>query len=134
MMNLSKNIDLEKLKKIFASYSQIKLVYLFGSAVSGNMGPLSDFDFAIFLGKTNTVEAAHIKFQLAGDLSQTLKTDRVDVVVLDIAKSPELKYNIIKEGNLIFEREPFRVIFEPSVLNEYFDFSALLRKHALTRA
>jgi len=133
-MNSYKNISSGQLDKIFASYSQIKLVYLFGSAAREDMGPMSDFDFAAFLDTKDTTEAAHIKFNLMGDLSCVLGTDKVDVVILDAVKSPELKYNIIREGKLIFEREPYRVLFEPSALNEYFDFSASLRKHALTRA
>jgi predicted nucleotidyltransferase len=134
MKSLGGNIDLKKLRKIFASHTQVKLVYLFGSTARGDRGPRSDFDFAIFLGKKDTMEASHLRFQLMGDLSLALGTDKVDVVVLDVTESPELKYNIIREGKLIFEQEPFRIIFEPSALNEYFDFSALLRKHALTGA
>ena len=134
MKILEEKVEPEELRRIFASYPQIKLVYLFGSAARQDMGPMSDFDFAVFLGSRDTTEAARIRFQLMGDLSRILGTDNVDVIILDTVKSPELKYNVIREGELIFEKEPFRVIFEPSILNEYFDFSAMLRKHYLTRA
>ena len=134
MKTLEEKIDPEKLEKIFASYPQIKLVYLFGSAARQDMGPMSDFDFAVFLDNKDTTEAAYTRFQLMGELSCILGTDNVDVVILDTAKSPEFKYNVIREGELIFEKEPFRVTFEPTVLNEYFDFSAMLRKYSLTRA
>jgi predicted nucleotidyltransferase len=126
--------DLENLQRIFESYSQIKLVYLFGSTVRDDRGPMSDYDFAIFLGNKDTIEAARIRFELMDKLSRALNTENVDVVMLDVTGSPELKYNILQEGQLIFEREPFRIIYEPLILNEYFDFSAMLQKHGLTRA
>jgi hypothetical protein len=49
------------------------------------------------------------------------------------AELKKLKYSIIKDGNLIFEKEPFKVIVEPKILNEYFDFHAMLLRHRLTR-
>lgn len=120
--------------RIFESYPEIKLVYLFGSTAKGNRGPMSDYDFAVFLGSKDKKMIARTQFQLMDDLSRCLKTDRVDVIMLDLVDATELKYNIIHEGQLIFEREPFRVLFEPRVLNEYFDFHLMLKRHALTRA
>ncbi len=120
--------------RIFESHPEVKLVYLFGSTARGNRGPMSDYDFAIFLDKKDKKEIVRIQFQLMDELSRFLGTDRVDVVVLDSSKSPELKYNILQEGKLIFEREPFRVIVEPRILNEYFDFHLSLKRHGLTRA
>jgi predicted nucleotidyltransferase len=134
MENLYMTDYLEKVQKIFSAYPQVKLVYLFGSTARRERGPMSDYDFAVFLGNKDTKEVTHIRFELMDKLSRALNTENVDVVMLDVAKSPELKYNILQEGQLIFEREPFRVIYEPVVLNEYFDFSDMLQKHGLTRA
>jgi uncharacterized protein len=120
--------------RIFESHSEVKLVYLFGSTARGNRGPMSDYDFAIFLGEKDKGRIARFRFQLMDELSQALGTDKIDCVMLDSTESPELKYNILQEGKLIFEREPFRVLVEPMILNEYFDFNLLLRKHGLTAA
>ena len=38
----------KNLKTIFEKYPSIKLVYLFGSQARGDVGPLSDFDFAFY--------------------------------------------------------------------------------------
>jgi hypothetical protein len=95
---------------------------------------MSDYDFAVFVDKKEKKEIARIQFQLMDELSRFLETDKVDVVMLDSTNSPELKYNILHEGKLIFEREPFRVLFEPRILNEYFDFHLSLKRHGLTRA
>ena len=121
-------------QQVFESHPEVKLVYHFGSTARGDEGPMSDYDFAVFLGNKDSREVTRIRFELMDKLSRALNTENTDVVMLDVARSPELKYNILQEGQLIFEREPFRVIYEPAVLNEYFDFTAMLQKHGLTRA
>ena len=119
---------------IFESHPEVKLVYLFGSMARGDQGPMSDYDFAVYLDEKDKKETTRVRFQLMDELSRALGTDRIDVVILDSVESPELKYNILQEGKLIFEREPFRVLVEPRILNEYFDFNLLLRRHGLTAA
>lgn len=120
--------------RVFELQPEVKLVYLFGSTARDDRGPLSDYDFAVFLGEKDKKEIARIHFQLMDEISRTLGTDKVDIVILDSAESPELKYNILQEGKLIFEREPYRVLVEPKILNEYFDFHLALKRHGLTRA
>lgn len=71
---------------------------------------------------------------IAGKISRVLKTDKIDTVVLNHTDAPEIKYSIVKNGRIIYEVEPFRVLIEPGILNEYFDFRFLLRKHGLTKA
>jgi len=124
----------KKLKLIFDDYSEIKLVYFFGSMAAGSGSLLSDYDYAVYLGIKNKKRMYEIKFELFDRISRLLKTDKVDIVILNLAESPELKYLIIKEGKLIFEREPFKVIVEPIILNDYFDFQSLLLRYNLTEA
>jgi uncharacterized protein len=128
------SLRLIKLKSIFDDYPEIKLVYLFGSMASGSGSPLSDYDFAFYLDTKDNKRMHEIKFELFDRISRFLKTDKVDIVILNVTESPELKYLIIKEGKLIFEREPFKVIIEPYILNEYFDFQSLLLRYHLTEA
>jgi len=128
------NLQIDSLKKLFQSKSQIKLVYLFGSQVSKKTGPLSDYDFAFYLEEKDKKKLFDLKLDLISGLSRILKTDKIDVVMLSEAESPELKYNIIKEGKLIFEKEPYRILIEPQILNSYFDFHNLLLRHNLTKA
>jgi len=123
---------LRKLKKIFSHYSNLKLVYLFGSQVSGKTGPLSDYDFAFYIDD-NEIKAYNTALEIEGKISAVLGTDRVDSVILNYLDAPELKYSIIKNGKIIYEIEPYKLIIEPVILNEYFDFRFLLRKHHLTR-
>lgn len=127
-------LKLNKLKKIFKLYPEIKLVYLFGSQAKGKIGPLSDYDFAVYLEEKDAKKMFEIKLKLMNKLSRLLKTDKVDVTILNTVESPELKYNIIKGGKLIFEKEPYKIILEPKILSEYFDFKSLLSKYGLTKA
>ncbi len=132
-MALIKN-DLRKLTKIFSLEPKIKLVYFFGSMATGNAGPASDYDFAIWLNEKEIKKMFALKFEIQDKISRELKTDKVDIVILNLAESPELKFNIIKNGKLIFAKEPFKVLIEPKILNEYFDFHLSLLKHGLTKA
>lgn len=126
--------ELKKIVSIFKAHPKVKLVYFFGSKKTGREGPLSDYDFAVYLDEKGIERLFKIKFALADQLSLLLKTDKVDVILLNLTESPELKFNIIQEGKLIFERGPFKVMIEPKILNEYFDFRSLLLRHHLTRA
>lgn len=133
------NIDGDKLKAIFDKFPPIKLVYFFGSMASGRAGPLSDYDFAVYfdLQKKSAKDRElmfDIKFKLMDQLSRALKTDKVDVAILNLTEEPEFRYNVIKDGKLIYDQEPFRVLIEPKILNEYFDFRYFMRKYNLTKA
>jgi len=128
-----KKETIKKLVKIFKSYPQIKLVYLFGSTISGRKGPLGDFDFAFYVDEKDRRRRFDIKLNLMTQISSYLKTDKIDVVILNDCDMPELKYNIISEGELIYQYEPFKVVVEPKILNEYFDFRSCLLKYGLTK-
>lgn len=125
---------IKSLIKIFKLYPKIKLVYFFGSKSTKKDGPLSDYDFAFYLDEKDKKKIFNLKLELINKLSRELKTDKVDVVMLNSAEGPELKYSIIKEGKLIYEQEPYRVLIEPRILNEFFDFRNCLLKYNLTKA
>lgn len=123
----------EKLFPVFEKEPKVKLVYLFGSQATGKTGPLSDFDFAVFIDERDSLKRFDVKLSLMADISSTLKTNEVDLVIINETDAPELKYNIIKEGVVIFEKEPYRILTETQILMEYFDFRHLLLKFNLTR-
>lgn len=119
---------------IFEARPEVKLVYFFGSRAAGTEGPLSDYDFAVYADEKDPLKIFDLKLALMGELSNALKTDDIDVVMLNTAQKPELKFNIITEGKLIVEREPFRALVEPRIVNEHADFVYLLKKYNLTKA
>ena len=124
----------EKLNKVFHIYPQIKLVYLFGSQANWDVGPLSDYDFAIYFDEKDRKKMFDTKLELMDQLTRILGTDNVDIAILNLSEMPEFKFNVIREGQLIYEEEPFRVIVEPKILNEYFDFKLILSRYGLTKS
>jgi uncharacterized protein len=129
-----KKPGLDILRPVFGRYPEIKLVYFFGSRAKRAAGPLSDYDFAVYFGDIKSIRMFSIKLDLITQISRILKSDRVDIVILNLTKSPELKYGILQEGILVFERVPFKVLVEPRILNEYFDFHRMLSQYGLTKA
>jgi predicted nucleotidyltransferase len=119
--------------KISSNLPDIKLAYIFSSRATAE-GPLSDYDFAVYFDLKDKIKMSDIRFMLLDQLGRELKTDKIDLVILNMTESPELKYNIIKDGRVTYEEEPYKVIFEPRVLNEYFDFTIMLLRHGLTKA
>lgn len=128
-MNLKKAIE-----KICKDHPEIKLVYLFGSQARKKTGPLSDHDFAFYLEEVDPEKRFETKLDLYGKIGKILKTDKIDIVILNDIHAPELKYNIIKEGKLLYEQEPYKLLLEPRILNEYFDFHHTLKKYGLTKS
>lgn len=127
------NLKVDNLRGIFELYPEIKLVYFFGSMAKKTAGPLSDYDFAFYIGEKDKKKVFDLKFKLMDKITRELKTDKVDIVILDITEEPEIKYDIIKEGKLIYEKEPYKLLIEPKILNEYFDFISILKRHNLTK-
>ena len=121
-------------------YPAVLAVYLFGSRVSGEVGPLSDYDIAVYCdnslvhGNGGAGSRTDLRLGLAADLGTALRSDRVDLVILNIVDAPALKYNIIVTGCLLFERNDSRLLIEPRIMNEYFDFQTHLIRHGLTKA
>ena len=104
----------------------IQLVYLFGSRVSGSVGPQSDFDFAVLF--SNEPEAGRVS-ALKHRVSVLLVTDRIDLVVLNRAPI-ELRYNVVASGRILYQKSRAVLIeFEAQTLSFYFDYLPVLRRH-----
>jgi len=124
---------IQQIKKIISSFKQVKLAYIFGSQATGKAGPLSDYDFAVYLDERDKAKMFDIRLKLMTQLGLLLKTDEVDVVVLNTADSPDLKFDAIKNGKILLEKEPYKLLIEPQISNEYFDFNFGLFKNHLTK-
>ncbi len=123
---------IEKLQKLFARHQEVKLVYLFGSQAESKAGLLSDYDFAVYIDeKTSSSRKTDILLKLNGELLSVLKVNNVDVVLLNDNVGSLLKYNAMRYGKLIYEIEPYRLIVEPRIYNEYFDFQVFAKHHNL---
>jgi predicted nucleotidyltransferase len=99
---------------------------LFGSQASGNAGPLSDVDVAVWLDPNLPREKlAALRSELVLAAVETLGTDEVDVVVLNGAP-PLIRHRALKGGTRLFDRDPrARVRLETAALLDYFDTAPL---------
>ena len=112
------------IKKIFAEEKNILLTYLFGSQLKGKTGPLSDYDFAVFLSQKTSFSFKH---KLKNKLINILDNKQVDLVILNDAPI-ELKYNVIATGKIIYQKNSVaKVEFEADTLSRYFDYLPVLR-------
>jgi uncharacterized protein len=105
------------------SRSDLQFAYLFGSFAKGKIKPLSDVDIAVYLsGKKKLLLR---KIEILGELTNILKTDEIDLVLLNTAPLT-LKMKILENKKVIADKNPFlRYRFESLVMREYFDFSIL---------
>jgi uncharacterized protein len=104
---------------------EICLVYLFGSRLSGNIGPMSDYDLAVLVEKYD--ENERVLAELSHAAAVVFKTDRIDVVPLNHAPV-ELAYAVIAHGECIFQKDnATRVEYEAKVLSMYGDYLPVLR-------
>ncbi|UMX48426.1 MAG: nucleotidyltransferase domain-containing protein [Candidatus Nealsonbacteria bacterium DGGOD1a] len=129
--NLQKYKDL--MEGLARKMPQIVLAYIFGSTATNRRGPMSDYDFAVYLNEPDKKKRYDIKFQLMGELSNALKTNKVDVAVINDTDNINLKYAIISESKVIFEKEPHKIIVESRILNEYFDFRIFIDTYQKTK-
>ncbi len=98
---------IDHLPAILADFPGVNLVYLFGSQVSGQIGPMSDIDLAILDESGEDALAVQARFQYT--IAKSMNTDRIDVVMLDRAPI-ELAYHVIATGKLVHQKDGTRYI------------------------
>ncbi|MCG2813747.1 MAG: nucleotidyltransferase domain-containing protein, partial [Thermodesulfovibrionales bacterium] len=103
--NVMKKLDVERLKDYLYSRNDVIAAYIFGSYASKRPGPLSDIDIAVLLKSSiNSKNCGFIKLNIITDLIEVLSSDKVDIVILNVA-SPLLSHEIIKKGILLFSKD-----------------------------
>ncbi|AKB63339.1 type VII toxin-antitoxin system MntA family adenylyltransferase antitoxin [Methanosarcina mazei] len=120
----------QKLRDFLSGVGSVKLAYLFGSTARGESNCLSDIDIAVlFDDALLRKESFDPQVELISELTCILKTDNVDLVVLN--DSPLLlTYNIIREGIILKSDEPLRVKFETKMMSRYLDERYHIERHA----
>jgi len=122
--------DVKKnIKPVFERYEgTIVFAYLFGSTARDATAPLSDIDIAVFFEKGDAESYFEAKISLYADLCRALKTNKVDLVVLNTATNLLLMDEIIRTGIVFADSAPeTRLDFELDVLHRSLDF----RSHRL---
>jgi predicted nucleotidyltransferase len=103
------------------SQAEVRFAYLFGGLAAGRSGPLSDIDLAVYLKEGS--RASSVKIKLLNNLIDLLRTEEIDLVILNAAPLP-LAYRVLKNKRILVDRDPFlRHRYESLIIREYLDFS-----------
>jgi len=126
-MEKEKNL-INKLIHFLKKEEAILFCYLFGSRAYGKSLSRSDIDLALYLDEKKCKDLFEKRLELIAKISKILKKE-ADITTLNTAP-PFLKYVVLKEGKLIFERDKEkRIDFELKSINEYFDFKPILERY-----
>ena len=101
---------------------QVKLAYLFGSVAFKDHNKLSDIDIGIFLDESlNEKERFNLNLKLTSDISDILKVDKLDLVIMNYAPI-SLNYEIIKANYpLLIRDENLKIDLEHYIISRYLD-------------
>lgn len=134
MARVNDNIDsiLKILQRYFGNRDEIEVAYIFGSVAQNESNSLSDIDLAVILNEEKIDAGLYpygYKAHLLCDLMKLLKTNRVDLVILNDAP-PLLKHRVLYFGKLICANNEIRRIkFHVETINQYDDFKYLSKPH-----
>ena len=121
--------DIESIISICTSYPEVKAVYLFGSRATGSADENSDYDIAVLCERgTSSERCGMLQIELNGRLCIALRTDAVDLVVMNTASSIELLYAIIQDGERLFDRGEDTDEYEMRRKHEYEDHIMSLKR------
>ena len=120
---LPENIDqlLPEADEYLRADKDILFAYLFGSLARKKAGPLSDVDIAVYCEEGSFFPEK--KLEILGNLAGILKTDEIDLVVLNRAPLA-IRMKILEHKKVIVDKEPLiRHRYESMTMRQYFDFS-----------
>ena len=116
--------DLSALADVFRSYDDVRAVYLFGSAASGNTRPDSDIDLAVV---PRTGACRDRRLDMLADLVRA-GFDDVDLVFLD-THDVVLKHEAVRQNRLVNAADDFdRGAYYSKVVRMYLDFQPYLER------
>jgi predicted nucleotidyltransferase len=118
-----------KLRAFLEPREEVLEAYLFGSAAAGSAQAHSDVDVAVYLREPRPPASAFgYPADLTAALMQVLRTNRVDVVVLNEAP-PLLYHRVLRHGVRILSRDlRATTTREGQALSRYCDFLPQLDK------
>lgn len=102
----------------------LEFSYLFGSMAKGETAPSSDVDIALYfrhsIGKDRFFD---LGLAVQSDMCRALKSDVVDVVILNTVANLMLLDEIVRHGIILFDgNEELREEFEVRALHRAMDF------------
>jgi uncharacterized protein len=114
-----KTVTIE-LAGIFREAGDVEFAYIFGSMARGEEFPMSDLDIAVYMKKPLSLDR---ELALHSRICREIKSNDVDLLVLNKAKNLILIEEIIKNGIIVFDvNPPLRDSFELRILHDAIDF------------
>ena len=118
------------LVEAFETNQSVDVLYVYGSRAGGRISSLSDIDLAVLVsGSVEKRELLDIRLQMIGEATSVLKTDEVDLQILNDIPV-QAQYSILKNKRVLYCRDEFiRAEFEAGVVTRYLDFKPFLDDH-----
>lgn len=113
------------LRKIFSNYP-VEFGYIFGSHASGDIGPLSDLDIAVYLDYNKLPaqqDRRDIVDEIRDQISSALKIgERIDLICLNDA-TPFMLHEVVYKGKVIYNADDgARAHFEAQAMSKWLDW------------
>lgn len=109
------------ISRVLSKSEEVSFAYLFGSCVTGDMTESSDVDIAVYLKKGCPGLDDFLNLHLK--LSKALKTDKIDLLIINNTRNIILLDSIVRHGILIYDMDrERRELFELHVLHSAIDF------------
>jgi uncharacterized protein len=102
---------------------KIVFAYLFGSAAKGEATAKSDIDIAVYF--SGDIPESHFQDRLSlyADICRALKSNDIDLLVLNSAANLIMLEDIVRHGILLYDRNPdLRDEYELKILHLAIDF------------
>ena len=118
--------DIERIVRYFKERDEVVSLYLFGSSARARTTKESDIDIAVLIDGSGVKKTDLERFRKEYfTASPRFSLRSVDIVILNTAP-PFLKYQVLKKGRVLFERErTLRVRFTEKAINEYLDYKPI---------
>ena len=119
----------ENLIEVLKSKPFVTFAYLFGSRIKGYSNERSDWDIAIYFSKPPQKIKGWPLFEIEAELSRAIGST-VQVIALNSPVSPLLGFEILKEGEILVDRdEGIRIDIVNRILRQYYDWQYFLKRH-----
>ncbi|OAV73574.1 putative nucleotidyltransferase [Bacteroidales bacterium Barb6] len=95
-----KDTDIQRIKQVFAPYSEVERVVLYGSRAKGNFKPASDIDLTLY-GEKLTLT---LQYKIENDLDDLLLPYKMDVSIFHRISNPDLTDHINRIGQVFMKK------------------------------
>jgi predicted nucleotidyltransferase len=109
---------------VFERYADsVVFAYLFGSSAKEEVTALSDIDIAVYFSYGTREFHSDTKLSLYADLCRALRSNDIDLVILNTSRNIVLLDEIVRNAVVLYERDSdLREDFEVKVLHRAIDF------------